>query len=107
MCAGRMKLPGLWTGERHLMHLPRGDAEGMLVGGIAAPQCLNERGRGLPPADHVLLPLLLLHLQREPRPEDALPQPHVSYGTSCALSSRQQDKLYVRNLVALVAVAPF
>lgn len=48
------------------MDLPGGDGHGVLVGGVAPPEALNEGGRGLPPPYHVLLPLLLLHLEGEP-----------------------------------------
>ncbi len=54
------------------MYLPRGLRAGVLVGGVAAPQTLDERGRRHPAPDHVLLALLLLHLQREARAQDAL-----------------------------------
>lgn len=44
----------------------------MLIGGVATPQRLDESGGRLASPDHVLLPLLLLHLQREPAAQDAL-----------------------------------
>ena len=37
-----------------------------VAGSVAAPQGLDEGGGRAAPPDHVLLPLLLLHLQREP-----------------------------------------
>jgi len=44
----------------------------MLVGRIASPHGLDESGRRLATANHVLLPLLLLHLQSKSAAEDAL-----------------------------------
>ena len=51
-----------------------------VAGGVAAPQGLDEGGGRPAPSDHVLLPLLLLHLQREPctstqRCQSAQPRP--------------------------------
>lgn len=43
-----------------------------LVGGVAAPEALDQHGRGRDLAVEVLLALLLLHLERETGPEDAL-----------------------------------
>ena len=37
-----------------------------VAGSVAAPQGLDEGGGRAAPPDHVLLPLLLLRLQREP-----------------------------------------
>ena len=54
------------------MYLPRGRGHGMLVGGVAPPQTLDELGGGLPAPDHVLLALLLLHFERQPGTQNAL-----------------------------------
>lgn len=43
-----------------------------LVGSVAAPEALDQHGRGRDLAVEVLLALLLLHLERETGPEDAL-----------------------------------
>ena len=48
------------------VHLPRGVAAAVLVRRVAAPQTLDQRGGWHLPAVHVLLPLLLLHLEGEP-----------------------------------------
>ena len=53
------------------MHPPRGKTIVSFTDGVAPPQALNECGGGYPAADHVLLPLLLLNLEREPGPENA------------------------------------
>lgn len=45
--------------------LPSGDGAEEPVRGAAPPQALDERGGGLPSADHVLLPLLLLDFECE------------------------------------------
>ena len=60
------------AGQGDLVDLPGGRGHGVLVGRVAPPQALDELGGGLPTPDHVLLPLLLLHLQRQPRAEYAL-----------------------------------
>lgn len=44
----------------------------VLVGGVTAPEALDERGRGNPAADHVLLALLLLNFERESASQDSL-----------------------------------
>ena len=56
---------------RDHVHLPGGLTAAVLVGGVAAPQALDQRGRRYASADHVFLPLLLLHLERETGAEDA------------------------------------
>lgn len=60
------------TGQRHPVDVPRSHRYGMLVGRIASPHGLDESGRRLATANHVLLPLLLLHLQSKSAAEDAL-----------------------------------
>ena len=57
---------------RDHVYLPRGLRAGVLVRRVASPQTLDESGRGYASADHMLLPLLLLDLEREARAEDAL-----------------------------------
>ena len=54
------------------MRFPGRQRHGVLVGGVASPQRLDEHSRRTLATRQVLLPLLLLHLQREPGPEDAL-----------------------------------
>lgn len=61
-----------WTWQRNLVNFPGGHWYGMLIGGIATPQGLDECGRRLPPSDHVLLPLLLLDLQRKSTSQNSL-----------------------------------
>lgn len=56
------------------MYLPGGNGHGHLVRGIAAPQTLDEFSRGLPSPDHVLLSLLLLHLESQPGAQNTLEQ---------------------------------
>ena len=54
------------------MPLPRRHRQRADVGGVASPQRLYQHCRRHAPSYQVLLPLLLLHLQREPGPEDSL-----------------------------------
>lgn len=60
------------TWQCHLMYLPSGDRHGMLIGRIAAPHGLYERRRRLATPYHMLLSLLLLHLQRKAASQNAL-----------------------------------
>lgn len=60
------------TGQWYLVHLPGGHAHGVLVCRVTAPERLDERGSRLAAPDHMLLALLLLHLQREAGAEDSL-----------------------------------
>ena len=57
---------------RYLVYLPGGLGAGVLVGGVAPPQALDEGGGGHAAPNHVLLTLLLLNLEREAGAEDAL-----------------------------------
>ena len=64
----------MFEGRRSLgdhVHFPGCLAARVLVRGVAAPQTLDQGGGGHLPPVHVLLPLLLLHLESEPRAEDS------------------------------------
>lgn len=78
------------TGQRYLVHFPRGHAHGVLVRRVAAPQRLDERRGGLAAPDHVLLALLLLNLQCEAGAENTLlNRQHIT--TSQSIRSEAKD----------------
>ena len=61
------------AGVGDLVDPPGGDRHGVLVGGVAPPEALDQDGGRVAAPDHVLLSLLLLHLERQARAQDALP----------------------------------
>lgn len=54
------------------VYLPSGRGIKVLVGGVASPQALDQHGRRWDLPVEVLLTLLLLYLEGEAGPEDAL-----------------------------------
>lgn len=87
------------------MDLPRGYTHAVFICCVATPESLDEVGSWLSPPDHVLLPLLLLNLQRESWPQNTLEWTPVSQSKSLPenyssdrrvkfISDQNIDKLY-------------
>jgi len=57
---------------RKQVRFPGGQRRGILVGGVAAPQRLDEHRRRTFPSREMFLSLLLLHLERETRSQNPL-----------------------------------
>ena len=78
------------------MNLPGGNGYRGMIGSVASPETLNQSCGRLPPANHVLLSLLLLYLQRKTRTQDALQRefqdPFLLTGTN--LGGGKKEKTY-------------
>lgn len=90
-------LPGLRTRKRYLVYFPSGHTHGVLVGGVAPPQRLDQRCSRLTSPNHMFLTLLLLNFERKTRAQYSL---FITYIYIDYIKSNVVDTQEIANLVS-------